>query len=354
LSTLSSLIDVLPVHRFDEDRLRVYLAARMPGIGPIRIQQSQGGQSNPTFLLGCANGCFVLRKKPPGTLLPSAHQVEREFRVIKALHGSKIPVPLAVLLCEDADVIGTPFYVMEFVKGRVFDRPDLEALTALERREAYESMGEALVALHQVDWAAIGLGDFGRTQNYLGRQVERWSRQYRTSIVGEEDVLMADVIRWLQSNLPREGATTIVHGDFRIGNMLYASDSAQVAAVLDWELSTLGDPISDLAYCCVPYHLPSGLPDVRGLHGLDLTTLGVPTEEEFVTAYCRRTGRQSIADWSFYVAFSLFRLTAILQGVLARAIQGNASNADAFSVGARIKMFAHAAHSVAYEEGTFG
>jgi aminoglycoside phosphotransferase (APT) family kinase protein len=197
----------------------------------------------------------------------------------------------------------------------------------------------------------VGLGDFGRAQSYLSRQVERWSRQYKASIVGEEDVLMADVVRWLQANMPAEGATTIAHGDFRIGNMVYAPDSPRVVAVLDWELSTLGDPISDLAYCCVPYHLPPELPGVRGLEGLDLAALGIPTEEEFVAAYCRRTGRESIAGWSFYVAFSLFRLTAILQGVFARAVQGNASSADAINVGSRIKMFARAAHSVAYGKG---
>jgi aminoglycoside phosphotransferase (APT) family kinase protein len=348
LPELTALIDVLPAHRFDEDRLRGYLATRMAGVERMTVRQFQGGQSNPTFLLEGAAEKWVLRKKPPGLLLPSAHQVEREFRIINALHGSTIPVPRAVLLCEDASVIGTPFYVMEFISGRVFDRPDLEALTVEERPAAYDSLNETLAALHQIDWSSMGLGDFGRSQNYLTRQVERWSRQYKASIVGEGDALMADVSRWLQDNMPDEGATTIVHGDFRIGNMLYAPDFPQVAAVLDWELSTLGDPISDLAYCCLPYHLPAGLAGVRGLKGLDLIALGIPTEEVFLAAYCRRTGRQSIAGWSFYVAFSLFRLTAILQGVFARAVQGNASSADAFNVGSRIKMLARAAHSVAY------
>jgi aminoglycoside phosphotransferase (APT) family kinase protein len=346
---LTALIDVLPAHRFDEDRLRAYLAGRMTGVERMTVRQFQGGQSNPTFLLECADEKFVLRKKPPGPLLPSAHQVEREFRIIKALYGSSVPVPRPMLLCEDANVIGTPFYVMEFIRGRVFDRPDLEVLTAVERRAVYESVSETMAALHQIDWAAIGLGDFGRSQNYLSRQVERWSRQYKASIVGEGDALMAEVIRWLQDNMPNEGDTTIAHGDFRIGNMLFAPDFPRVAAVLDWELSTLGDPISDLAYCCVPYHLPAGLAGVMGLQGLDLTSLGIPTEEEFIAAYCRRTGRQGIAGWSFYVAFSLFRLTAILQGVFARAVQGNASNADAINVGSRIKLLARAAHSVAYQ-----
>jgi aminoglycoside phosphotransferase (APT) family kinase protein len=347
---LTTLIEVLPTHRFDEDRLHAYLGERLPGIGRLSIRQFQGGQSNPTFLLETAQGRMVLRKKPPGTLLPSAHQVEREYRIIKALHGSAIPVPRPLLLCEDPTIIGTAFYVMEFVQGRVFDSPDLHELTASERRTAYNNLIETIANLHHVDWAGIGLSDFGRPKDYLLRQVDRWSRQYKASVVGDSDPLIDGVISWLRENMPHDNATTIAHGDFRIGNLMYEPVSFRVTAVLDWELSTLGDPISDLAYCCLPYHLPANTEGVKGLRGLDLDALGIPTEAQVLSRYCQLTGRESVPNWAFYVAFSLFRSTAIVQGVYARAIQGNASNADALNVGQRISILARTAHAVAYGE----
>jgi len=344
-----ALIDVLPAHRFDEERLGAYLAGRVPGLegGRIAVRQFQGGQSNPTFRLDTGAGQFVLRKKPPGPLLPSAHQVEREYRAISALHGSGVPVPRPILLCEDPDVIGTAFYVMEFVDGRVFERPELPDLDPAERAAIYDAMNETLAALHRVDWAAAGLEGFGKPENYLARQIDRWSRQYRASIVGEADPVMEELITWLGANIPAESRTTIAHGDFRLGNLLFAQGEPRVAAVLDWELSTLGDPLGDLAYCCLPYHLPAGLAGVKGLVGADLKTLGVPSEEEFVAAYCRRTGRQGIAGWTFYLTFALFRLAAIVQGVYARAVQGNASSANALEVGKRATLLARTAHGLA-------
>ncbi|HEY0833350.1 MAG TPA: phosphotransferase [Azospirillum sp.] len=343
-----ALIDVLPAHRFDEARLGAYLAGLVPGLGgPIAIRQFQGGQSNPTFRLDTAAGRFVLRKKPPGPLLPSAHQVEREYRVIAALHGSGVPVPRPILLCEDPNVIGTAFYVMEYVDGRVFERPDLPGLAPAERAAVYDAMNGTLAALHRVDWAAAGLDGFGRPENYLARQIDRWSRQYRASVVGEADPVMEELIAWLGANTPTDGLTTIAHGDFRLGNLLFAHGRPRVAAVLDWELSTLGDPLGDLAYCCLPYHLPAGLAGVKGLVGADLAALGIPAEEAFVAAYCRRTGRDGIAGWTFYLTFALFRLAAIVQGVYARAVQGNASSANALEVGKRATLLARTAHGLA-------
>ena len=340
------LIDVLPHHRFDEDRLAAYLAPRIPGLGRPKIRQFQGGQSNPTFLLESAAGRFVLRKKPPGALLPSAHQVEREFRVISALHGSAAPVPRPILLCEDPEVIGAAFYVMEHVEGRLFDHPALPELEASERRPIFAAMSATLAALHGVDWKAAGLADYGKPENYLGRQLDRWTRQYRAS-VKEADPIMEELIVWLAANKPQGGDVAIAHGDYRLGNLIFAPAAPRVAAILDWELSTLGDPLGDLAYCCLPYYLPSDMPGLRGLQGMDLAALGIPREEEFVEDYCRRAGRSGIPDWTFYLAFSLFRLTAILQGVYARALQGNAADANALAVGERAAHLARAAHALA-------
>ncbi len=348
---MSALIDVLPAHRFDVERLAACLSDHEPGLGRIAVRQFQGGQSNPTYLLETGAGRFVLRKKPPGPLLPSAHQVEREYRVISALYGSEVPVPRPVMLCEDPDVIGTAFYVMEYVDGRIFERPDLDGLPPAGRRALYDAMNGTIAALHRVDWAAAGLTGFGRTENFLARQIDRWTRQYRASIVGEADPVMEELIAWLGANTPADSVVTIAHGDFRLGNLIFAPDAPRVAAVLDWELSTLGDPLGDLAYCCLPYHLPAGVDGVKGLQGLDLAALGIPSEEEFVASYCRRTGRDGIAGWTFYLTFSLFRLTAILQGVYARAVQGNAANANALEVGKRAALLARTARVLAFGQG---
>ena len=341
---MSLLIDPLPSHRFDEAALQDYLAANLPeASGPFRALQFQGGQSNPTFLLEGESWRMVLRKKPSGTLLKSAHQVEREYRVISALQGSAVPVPRSFLLCEDEGVIGTPFYLMDYVGGRVFDMPHMPDTSPHERTACYQAMISTMAALHNVDWAAAGLADFGRPGNYIVRQLDRWSKQYRDSSGGDADPLVEDIIVWLEKNLPAEARTTLAHGDFRLGNLVFDRHEPVVRAVLDWELSTLGDPLGDLAYCCLPYHLPADGENAKGLLGLDLKTLGIPREEELLATYGAATGRSGINDWTFYLVFSLFRLIAILQGVYARALQGNASSANAISVAGRRRVLARIA-----------
>lgn len=347
------LIVPSPTFQLDEDRLAAYLRDHVPGLNRFSVRQFQGGQSNPTYLLDAGDaGRFVLRKKPPGRLLPSAHQVEREYRVISALHGTDVPVPTPITLCEDADVIGTPFYVMGYVPGRVHDHPRVDGVDPAERAALHDSMNATLAALHRVDWAAVGLTGFGKTENYLGRQIDRWARQYRASIVDEADPVMEELMVWLEGNIPADTRTTIAHGDFRIGNLMYAPDAPRVAAVLDWELCTLGDPLGDLAYCCLPYHLPvEGEGGGKGLVGLDLKSLGIPSEAAFLDAYQERVGCAVGSGWTFYLTFALFRLASILQGVYARAVQGNASDANALAVGKRAATLAHAARTLANGEG---
>ena len=340
---MSDLIDPLPQHRFDEARLAAHLAAHLPEIGALRVRQFQGGQSNPTYLLETAIGRLVLRKKPPGVLLPSAHQVEREYRILSALHGSMVPVPEPLLLCENAEIIGTPFFVMRHVEGRIFEQPTLDRAPIPSRRALILAAAETLAALHRVDWRAAGLETFGKPENFLSRQIDRWARQYRASIVGAGDPDMEALILWLEENRPAESRVTIAHGDYRIGNLIFAPTEARVAAVLDWELSTLGDPLGDLAYCCLAWHLPHNVPGVKGLVGLDLAAEGLPGEAEFVAAYCEHAGLDRIKGWNFYLAFSLFRLASILQGVYARAIQGNAANANALVAGKNAGLLARIA-----------
>jgi aminoglycoside phosphotransferase (APT) family kinase protein len=335
---MSDLIEVLPLHRFDEIRLAAYLAEALPGVGAIRVRQFQGGQSNPTYLLETGLGRLVLRKKPPGVLLPSAHQIEREYRIIAALRGTAVPVPEALHLCEDAGVIGTPFFVMRHVEGRIFQQPDLAAAPKEERRALFLSAAETLAVLHGVDYRAAGLESFGKPENYLVRQIDRWSRQYRAS--DSCDVAMDALIQWLEANIPAPGRVAIAHGDYRVGNLIFAPEAPRVAAVLDWELSTIGDPLSDLAYCCLCYHLPHDVPGVKGLAGLDLAAEGLPDEADFVAHYCQHAGLAEVADWTFYRAFALFRLAAILFGINARARQGNAANANARTAGRNAGLLA--------------
>lgn len=342
---MSDLVEVLPQHRFDEAALARYLAAHLPGIGEIRVRQFQGGQSNPTYLLETALGRLVLRKKPPGVLLPSAHQVEREYRIIAALRGSAVPVPEALHLCENATIIGTPFFVMRHVEGRIFQQPDLAGAPKAERRALFLSAAETLAVLHGVDYRAAGLESFGKPENYLARQIDRWSRQYRASDAG--DAAMDKLIGWLEPNIPAESRVAIAHGDYRIGNLIFAPKTPRVAAVLDWELSTLGDPLGDLAYCCLCYHLPHDVPGVKGVAGLDLAAEGLPGEAEFVAHYCHHAGLAEITGWTFYRAFALFRLAAILFGVNARALQGNAANTSALTAGRNAGLLARIAVDLA-------
>jgi aminoglycoside phosphotransferase (APT) family kinase protein len=342
--------DVSPVrdnHRFDEARLEHYLGEHMPNFrGPLVVRQFVGGQSNPTFLLETSDARFVMRKKPPGTLLPSAHQVEREYRIIKALAATDVPVPRVHLLCEDVGVIGTAFFVMDFVEGRIMRDPIMPDSSPHERAACYDSMNDVLARLHKVDFRAVGLGDYGRPQAYVARQLARWSKQYEASKI-DEIPEMDRLIEWLGRNIPVDDETTIAHGDYRMENLIFHPSEPRVVAVLDWELSTLGHPLSDLAWASRAYHCPPGIDGVLSFQGMDLDALGIPSEHEFMAAYCRRVGRASVPDLTFFVAFSFFRGAAIAQGIAMRAKLGNASGPDAALRGAKARETAELGWAVA-------
>jgi len=314
-------------HRFDETALTDYLARTVPEFAQgIEIEQFEGGQSNPTFRITAGGRRYVLRKQPPGELLPSAHQVDREFRVQQALAGTAVPVPRMVALCEDPAVIGTKFYVMEWVDGRVFAETRLPTLTPHERRAIYLDLARVLAHLHSVDPASVGLGDFGRPGNYYERQITRWSKQYVASRTEQIDA-MDRLMEWLPNNIPEPGPSVVVHGDYRLGNTLIHPTEPRIVAVLDWELSTLGDGLADLGYMCQDYHGES-YNDI-GLAGADLGALGIPTEEELVAEYCRHAGIEKIDNWRFYLVYNMFRSAAIIQGVYRRGLDGNASSSSA-------------------------
>jgi aminoglycoside phosphotransferase (APT) family kinase protein len=299
--------------RFDVNRLEHFCAATIPGFsGSLAVDQIVGGSSNPTFLLTTERGeRLVLRKKPPGNLLATAHQVDREYRVMKALQDTDVPVPRMFALCDDASVIGTTFYIMEFVEGRIFRDAALPECTPSERTAIYDSFNDALARLHKVNYVASGLSDFGRPGNYFERQLARWEKQYRASQT-ETIVEMEQLIALLPSLLPRDASAAIVHGDYRLENAIFHPTEPRVVAVLDWELSTIGDPLADLGHNCLLYHTRSkGFGTVLGI---DLVAAGLPTEEQYVAAYCRRAGRQSIENFGFYVGFAMFRLASIAQG----------------------------------------
>jgi aminoglycoside phosphotransferase (APT) family kinase protein len=298
-----------------------------------------GGQSNPTYYLRAGSGEYVLRRKPPGKLLPSAHAVDREYRVMTALARTSVPVPRTYALCEDADVAGTPFYVMQFVAGRVFKDPRLPEVPAADRAAIYESLADVLARLHTVDWRAIGLEDFGRPGNYFARQLHRWTSQYRASET-ESIPAMEELIVWLPAHIPPGDETTLVHGDFRLGNMLIHPSEPRIVAALDWELSTLGHPLADLGYHCLPFRLRPE--QFEGFAGQERPA-GIPSEEEHVDAYCRRTGRASIPHWDFYIAFAMFRLAAIAQGIMGRVVAGTANDPNARDRGRRARPLAEAA-----------
>jgi aminoglycoside phosphotransferase (APT) family kinase protein len=316
----ATLVPVLPNNRFDEAALAKYLQPRVPGFrGECAVLQFQGGFSNPTFHLQTADHAFVLRKKPPGTLLPSAHAVDREYTVLKALQNTDVPVPRVHLLCEDASVIGTMFYVMDYVDGRVFTDRALSGCSTPERTAMHEAACDVLASLHSVDYRSVGLDGFGKPTGYLARQVARWSKQYAASMV-EELPAMTRLMEWLPAHMPADDEAAITHGDYRIGNLLFHPSEPRVVAVLDWELSTIGHPLSDLAYICSSYHLPAA--GGRGYGDLDIAALGIPLEEQVLERYCRRTGRAELPHWKFFIVFSLFRSVAILAGVYKRAIDG--------------------------------
>ncbi len=318
---------VREVHRLNGGALAEYLQKELKGFsGELTVHQFGFGQSNPTYLLSAAGKEYVLRKKPPGKLLPSAHAVEREYRIIQAMKGAGVPVPEPYLLCTDASVIGTPFYLMERIKGRIFRDPTVsEARNVQERAQIFEALNETLATIHLVDWQAAGLADFGKPGNYMARQVARWAKQYEASKTDEMES-MDHLLLWLRENIPLDEATTVVHGDYRLENTIFHPTEPRILAVLDWELSTLGHPLADLAYNCISYHLPQGEISGYGYIGLNLAELGIPSETEYVADYCRRTGRDAVPDWIFFIAFSLFRLAAIVQGVYKRGLDGIASS----------------------------
>lgn len=334
------LMPVREAHRFDETALTTYLRRSLPDFkGPMSVSQFKGGQSNPTFHIGISGKEYVLRKKPPGKLLPTAHAVDREYRVLKALMDTGVPVPRVLHFCECEEVIGTPFYVMEYLPGRILRNPLLPGMESVERSAIYAAMNDTLTRLHNLDWKAVGLEGYGKPDNYIARQVALWSRQYQASKTGDVPA-MDRLMKWLPDNIPDDDAISVVHGDFRLENLMFDEQEPRVIAVLDWELSTLGHPLSDLAFNCMTYYLPSDISIARGFVGSDIEALGLPSQEDYVAAYCKRTGRDDIADWAFFMAFSLFRTAAIQQGVYARALKGNASSETAHLFG---KLYAFVA-----------
>ena len=343
-NTLRETTVVREAHRIDAVALERFLSAHLPGFeGPLQVRQFEGGQSNPTYLLQAGGRDYVLRKKPPGALLPSAHQIEREHRVMHALGGTSVPVPPILLVCDDARLIGTAFFVMGCVEGRVFRQPHLPGVPAKDRTAMYADMVDVLARLHAVNVAAVGLADYGKAGNYYSRQISRWGQQYiaaKTDEIPAMDRLMG----WLPAHIPKGDQTTIVHGDYRVENLIFHPTEPRIVAVVDWELSTLGHPLADLAYNCLTYHLE---PDLLGRPGDDGDRQGIPEESAYVGAYCERTGRAAIADWHFYLAFSMFRLASILQGVYARGLQGNAASAHALQRGAAARRIAERAWQTA-------
>jgi len=328
------------VNQLDEQALEKYLQANLPGFaGPLKASKFTGGQSNPTFLLEAASGKYVLRRKPPGNLLKSAHAVDREYRVTKALLQTPVPVATPLLLCEDDSVIGSMFYVMEFRDGRIFWNPALPEVNTGERTAMYDEMCRVLAALHAVNIDLVGLGDYGKPGNYFERQVGRWSQQYRASET-ETIAAMDALIDWLPKNVPADdGRVSLVHGDYRLDNLIFHKTEPRIIAVVDWELSTLGHPFADIAYQCMQWRLPNQ-GTLGGLAGMDRKALGIPTEEEYVAQYCKLSDISTIANWNFYLVFCFFRLAAILQGVKKRALDGNASSSKALQMGEMAKPLA--------------
>ena len=344
---MATPLDVVPVrerHRFDEAALERHLRAHLPGFtGPLEVRQFAGGQSNPTFFLTAGGRRYVLRKKPPGKLLPSAHAVDREYRVMRALASTDVPVPRVHLLCEDESVIGQAFYVMDWVEGRIFRDPTLPGLAPAERGAIYDAMNETLARLHRIDPAAVGLADYGKPGNYFARQIARWIKQYEASKTEEIESFDA-LVEWLPRNVPPGDETAIAHGDFRLENLIFHPAEPRVLAVLDWELSTLGHPLADLGYNVMGYFMPAGSPQTLGR--IDPSS-GIPSVEDYVARYCERVGRRPIERLEFYVAFSMFRLAAIAQGIAMRARTGSASSDQADAVGQAARGIADAAWALA-------
>ena len=324
---MTELTAIRTGHEFDQAALTAFMEAEVEGFqGPLKVQQFDGGQSNPTFMLHSATQTYVLRKQPPGELLPSAHQVDREYRVMDALYGSEVPVPKMYALCEDVSVIGTKFYIMEAIEGRIFDRPMMEEAPLEQRRELWKDLMRVLAALHAVDYQAVGLESYGRPGNYYQRQVNRWTKQYTASKTVHLES-MENLLSWVPDNIPDSDEVCIAHGDYRVQNIMFHPTEPRVVAVLDWELSTLGHPLADLGYVTMEYNA-----DFYGevsMRNPNLADLGLPSQEELVQWYCEFSGRDKIDNWAFYVAYNLFRSAAIVQGVYKRGLDGNASSTTA-------------------------
>ena len=337
---------------FDEVKLARYLEQHIPNFkGPLKATKFDGGQSNPTYKIETESGQFVLRSQPLGKLLKSAHAVDREYKVYQSLAETEVPVPKVYHLCEDRDIIGSMFYVMALCEGRIFWDAALPELSSNDdRAQAYAHMNSVLAAIHSVDIAKVGLSEYGKPGNYFERQLGRWTTQYKASEI-KPIPAMDQLIEWLEGNMPEDdGRVSLVHGDFRLDNMIFSPDESKIIAVLDWELSTLGHPFADLAYQCMQLRMPGSAVvkpgSMSGLAGLNRATLGIPTEKEYVASYCQKMGIEKIDHWAFYLAFSFFRLAAIAQGVAKRALDGNASNKEAMKVGAYVAPLAMAALGV--------
>jgi len=332
-------------------RLNTYLSTHVHGFDGIQaLSKFEGGQSNPTYRMRTATRDYVLRTKPgpTSTLLQSAHAIDREYRVVSALARTGIPVPEAYVYCADETIIGRQFYLMQFVSGRIFWDQALPTLPAWERAAIYGEMNRVIAALHRVDPATAGLGDFGKAGNYFGRQIARWTKQYRASQT-QALPAMEQLMEWLPENIPEGDETCIVHGDFRLDNLVFHPSEPRVIAVLDWELATLGHPLADFSYHCLGYRIAPH--QFRGIAGLDLPSLGIPSEQAYISMYCERTGRSRIDDWEYYIAYNLFRLAAILQGIAKRAEDGTASSAEAGRVGAQARALAELGWAAAVRSG---
>lgn len=362
MSNFDHFVGTKPVsdtHAFDVSALEVWMSAQVAGFaGPITVEMFKGGQSNPTYKLVTPGRSYVMRSKPGpvAKLLPSAHAIEREFKVMQGLAGTDVPVPHMYALCEDESIIGRAFYIMEFKVGRVLWDQSLPGMTPQQRGAIYDEMNRVMAALHTVDVTRQGLADYGKPGNYFERQIGRWSKQYVASVtqpIDEMDKLMA----WLPMNMPAsakdDSKVSIVHGDYRMDNLMFAADAPQVVAVLDWELSTLGHPLADFSYHCMAWHIPASLG--RGIGGLDIAALGIPSEAEYMRRYCERTGlatpQQLQADWNFYLAYNMFRIAAILQGIAKRVEAGTASSAQAKAAGDTARPMAQLAWSYAQKHG---
>ena len=346
-------------HAFDAGALAAWLERHIDGfVGPLTALQFKGGQSNPTFKLTAGSGVYVMRSKPGpvARLLPSAHAVEREYRVMKALDGRGVPVPNMLALCEDESVIGRAFYVMSFIEGRVMWDQSLPGLTPAERGAIYDEMNRVIAALHSVDVGAAGLSDFGRPGNYFERQIARWGKQYLASVTQPIEA-MDRLMQWLPAHMPEsardESRVSIVHGDYRLDNLVFHASEPRVLAVLDWELSTIGHPLADFSYHCMAWHIPPGA--FRGIGGLDLAALGIPSEADYVRRWCERTGLATpealAADWNFYLAYNLFRMAAILQGIAKRVEDGTAASEQARQAGAGARPLAELGWRFAQQQG---